>query len=149
MCWGTFCEGQGWLDLRMPLQEAGRAMTALEKKSFETPDEVRTPYEKGRVDVVNTTEWPVKRVNLEPGWRWTEHTRPVVGTDLCEVMHVKFFLRGRFGVRMKDGMEIEFGPGEIAVIDPGHDAWVVGDEPCAFIDLRLSMGLTGFGPASP
>jgi hypothetical protein len=121
-------------------------MSVLERKSFEAPDEVRTPYEKGRVDVVNTGEWPVKRVNLEPGWRWTEQTRPVVGTALCEVFHVKLFLHGRFGVRMRDGKEMEFGPGEIGVIDPGHDAWVVGDEPCAFVDfaevVRQASGQT-------
>jgi hypothetical protein len=120
----------------MPMgREVPESMGVLERKSFESPDEVRTPYEKGRVDVVNTGEWPVKRVNLEPGWRWTEQTRPVVGTDLCEVSHVKFFLHGRFGVRMRDGKEMVFGPGEIGVIDPGHDAWVVGDEPCAFVDF--------------
>ena len=73
-------------DLRLAdadLSGGAGTMTVLERKSFEAPDEVRTPYEKGRVDVVNTAEWPVKRVNLEPGWRWTEHTRPVVGTDLA------------------------------------------------------------------
>lgn len=110
-------------------------MAGVQKKSFDAPDEVHTPYEKGRVDVLKTGEWPVRRVSLEPGWRWTEHTKPVVGTDLCETFHVKLIVRGRFGVRMRDGTEIELGPGEIGVIDPGHDAWVVGDEACAFIDL--------------
>ena len=123
-----------------------RAKPLLTKKTFDAADELRTPYEKGRIDVLNTDYWPVKRVTLEPGWRWTEHTRPVVGTDLCEVFHVKLFLAGRFGVRMKDGTEMEFGPGEIAVIDGEHDAWTVGDESCSFIDLaevvRQATGAT-------
>ena len=110
-------------------------MGKVETKSFDKPDEVRNPYEKGRVDVVDTGQWPVKRVTIEPGWRWTEHTSPVVGTDLCELFHVKFFLQGRFAIEMKDGSRPEFGAGDIAVIDAGHDAWVVGDEPCSFIDL--------------
>jgi hypothetical protein len=85
-------------------------------------------------------------VTLEPGWRWTEHTRPVVGTDLCEVHHVKLFLEGRFGVRMQDGTEMEFGPGEIAVIDGAHDAWVIGDQRCSFVDLaEVVRQATGAG----
>jgi quercetin dioxygenase-like cupin family protein len=113
-------------------------VAAVERKSFDEPDEVRNPYEKGRVDVLkvgDTRDWEAKRVTIEPGWRFSEHSSPVTGTDVCEVFHIKYFLQGRFGVRMKDGTEMEFGPGDIGVIDPGHDAWIVGDEPCSFIDL--------------
>jgi quercetin dioxygenase-like cupin family protein len=113
-------------------------MAAVERKSFDVPDEVRNPYEKGRVDVLNvgdTREWEAKRVTIEPEWRFSKHTSPVTGTELCETFHIKYFLQGRFGVRMKDGTEMEFGPGDIGIIDPGHDAWIVGDEPCSFIDL--------------
>lgn len=110
-------------------------MATLEKKTFDAPDEVHTPYEKGRIDLVRTPQGPVKRVTLEPGWRWTTETKAVVGTDLCEIFHVKHIVAGRFGVRMQDGSELEFGPGDLAIIEPGHDAWVVGDSPCSFIDL--------------
>lgn len=112
--------------------------THLQRKSFDAPDEVRTPYEKGRIDVLkvgDTHTWDAKRVNVQPGWRFSTHTAPVVGTELCEVYHIKLFLQGRFGVRMKDGTELEFHAGDVAIIDPGHDAWVVGDEPCVFVDL--------------
>ena len=112
-----------------------QAGSRLVRKTFDRPDEVREPYEKGRVEILNTKDWPIKRVNLEPGWRWTEHTRRVVGTDLCEVFHVKLLLNGRFRVRMKDGTEMEFGSCEIAIMDGQHDAWVVGDDRCSFIDL--------------
>lgn len=110
-------------------------MPSLHKKTFDSPDDVRTPYEKGRVDVVDTPQGPVKRVTLEPGWRWTERTKPVVGTDLCEIFHVKLILAGTFGVRTADGTEMEFDPGDLAVIETSHDAWVVGNEPVEFLDL--------------
>ena len=110
-------------------------MPSLHKKTFDSPDEVRSPYEKGRVDVVDKPQGPVKRVTLEPGWRWTEHTKPVVGTDLCELFHVKLILAGTFGVRTADGTEMEFDPGDLAVIETSHDAWVVGNEPVEFLDL--------------
>lgn len=105
------------------------------KKTFDAPDEVRTPYKGGRVDVLDVGDWPVKRVSLEPGWRWTEHTRPVAGTDLCEVFHVKLILGGKLAFRTTDGTESEFSAGEIALVDAPHDAWVVGSETCSFIDL--------------
>lgn len=118
-------------------------MAGIEKKSFDVPDEVRNPYEKVRVDVLETGEWLVKRVTVEPGWRWTEHNQRVDGTELCEVFHIKLILHGRFGVAMKDGTQTELGPAEIGIVGPGHDAWTVGDEPCAFIDLAELVRQTG------
>ena len=117
------------------MAKVDKAATRVERKSFENADEVRTPYEKGRVDVLKVGDarpWDAKRVTIQPGWRFSQHTAPVV---ICEVYHVKLFLKGRFGVRMRDGTEMEFGPGDIGIIDAGHDAWVVGNEPCVFVDL--------------
>jgi len=133
----------------MKAAESDRTTLRLERKSFDKADEVRTPYEKGRVDVLkvgDTRQWDAKRVTIQPGWRFTQHSAPVVGTDLCEVYHIKLFLKGRFGVRMRDGTEMEFGPGDIGVIDAGHDAWVPGDEPCAFIDLAEVARQSGGTP---
>lgn len=115
-----------------------KAATRVERKNFDSPDEVRTPYEKGRVDVLrvgDARQWDAKRVTIQPGWRFSQHTAPVVGTEICEVYHIKLFLKGRFGVRMRDGSEMEFGPGDVGIIDAGHDAWVVGNEACEFVDL--------------
>ena len=70
----------------------------------------------------------------------------MVGTEICEVYHVKLFLKGRFGVRMRDGSEMEFGPGDIGVFDTGHDAWVVGNEPCEFVVLAEVARQTGGTP---
>jgi quercetin dioxygenase-like cupin family protein len=115
-----------------------RTAIRLQRKTFDKADEVRTPYEKGRVDVLkvgDARQWDAKRVTIQPGWRFSQHTAPVVGTEICEVYHIKLFLKGRFGVRMRDGTEMEYGPGDVGIIDAGHDAWVPGNEPCVFIDL--------------
>ncbi|MDR5698087.1 MAG: cupin domain-containing protein [Armatimonadota bacterium] len=104
-------------------------------KSFDTPDETRRPFEKGQIDVVTVGGLTFYREALEPGWKWSEHVRPVVGGELCQRFHVKIFLSGRQRVRMQDGTEVEFGPGDVAITSPGHDAWIVGDEPNVLIEL--------------
>lgn len=124
-------------------------MAGIEKKSFDVPDETRNPYQKGRIDVLivgDARQWEVKRASIGPGWRFTKHTSAVVGTQLCELFHIKYIIQGRFGFRMKDGTEMEFGPGEVAIVDPGHDAWVVGDQPCVFIDLADVVRQAGGRP---
>ena len=70
----------------------------------------------------------VGRQILEPGWRWSEHVKPLVGTDWCQTHHLSLSLSGWTRVRLADGTEFEIGPGDLMDIPPGHDAWVVGDE---------------------
>ena len=72
----------------------------------------------------------------QPGWRWQTHVRPVVGTEWCEVHHVGVVLSGRMGWHLRDGTEFEAGPLDVVNIPPGHDAWVIGDEPF----VRLAWG---------
>ena len=72
---------------------------------------------------------------VQPGFRWSTHLKPAAGTSSCLVHHVQVFLTGRFGVRMDDGEEVEFGPLDVADIPPGHDAWVIGDEPVYILDF--------------
>ena len=76
------------------------------------------------------------RAIFEPGWKWSESVKPIAGTDSCQVAHMGYQISGRMKVRMDDGSEQEFGPGDAGVIPPGHDAWVVGDEPVVFIDFQ-------------
>jgi hypothetical protein len=102
-------------------------MAGLEMGSFEAPDETRTP-DKTRIDVVRMGGTSVARITLQPGWRWSECIKPVVGTDSCQVRHVGVLQQGRMHAVHEDGSEGEYGPGEPYVIEPGHDAWVVGDE---------------------
>jgi hypothetical protein len=94
---------------------------------FDSPDETRAP-EKTRVDVVRLGDTTAARFAFEPGWKWSECVKPVVGTDSCQVRHVGVVQSGRLAVRHEDGTEAEVGPGQAYVIEPGHDAWVVGDE---------------------
>ena len=102
-------------------------MTGVVKKSLESPDERRTP-DKTAVDVVNLGSVKAARVTLQPGWRWSECIKPVAGTESCEVHHEGLLAAGHMHVRHDDGTELEIGPGEAYVIEPGHDAWVIGSE---------------------
>lgn len=103
-------------------------MAGMVSRSFDTPDETRTPP-LTRVDVVRLGSATAARFTFQPGWRWSEAIRPVVGTDSCRNRHVGGVLQGRLHVRHDDGTEQEAGPGDAYVIEPGHDAWVVGEEP--------------------
>jgi len=108
-------------------------MAGSEQKSFDTPDEVRE-FPHGRAEILNIGGGEVGRLILEPGWRWSEHIKPIAGTELCEAPHFQYVLSGRVGVRMADGTELEIGAGEVAVLEPGHDGWVIGDETAVAID---------------
>ena len=113
-------------------------MAGLEIKALGTPDEVRQFAEgKGSSSIVNLSSGPVGRGVFEPGWRWSEHVKPIVGTGSCQTKHLAYVESGRMHVVMDDGSEGECGPGDIVLIEPGHDAWIVGDEPCVLVDFGL------------
>lgn len=109
-------------------------ITRFETKSHNSPDEIRSPS-KTRVEVVKLEGFTLGRFNFEPGWRWSECVKPVVKTDLCQLSHVGHVVTGRLTVRMQDGTEKTLSAGESYTIPPGHDAWVVGDEP--FVGLEV------------
>lgn len=110
-------------------------MRPIEKKSFDSPDEVGRPAPKIRSDRVHVLGRTLRRITIDPGWKFKEHSAPVRGTELCEDFHVKLFFGGRFVFSYPDGTQAEFGPGDIAIAEPHHDAWVEGDEAVVFIDL--------------
>jgi hypothetical protein len=117
-------------------------MTALIGKRFESPDEVREFTEgTGRVELVDLNGNAVGRGTFEPGWRWSVNVKPIAGTDSCQVEHIGYVQQGRMALRMDDGTEHEFGPGDAFHMPPGHDAWIVGDEPCVLLDFG---GLKGY-----
>jgi hypothetical protein len=105
-------------------------------RSFHDPDERRV-LAGGRVvvDVVTVGEMPVQRVSHAPGWRWSVHSSPDVGTARCPNTHVGVLISGRLHVEEGDGTSGEAGPGDLLVILPGHDAWTVGDEPAVLIQF--------------
>ena len=108
-------------------------MAAAEHKAFQTPDETRT-FPKGKLDLVNIGGGVVGRLTLEPGWRWSEHVKPVAGTELCEAPHFQYHVSGKLAIKMDDGTEFVASPGDITALPSGHDAWVVGDEPVVVVD---------------
>lgn len=89
---------------------------------------------KGQVEVISTDSGFVGRGTFEPGWRWSQHVKPIAGTDSCQAAHVGYLISGRMTIVMDDGTKEEFGPGDFMICDPGHDAWVDGDEPCVVVD---------------
>ena len=110
------------------------AVTRLEAKSHDAPDETRTP-DKTRVEVVRLEGYTIGRLTFQPGWRWSECVKPVAGTDSCRASHVGYAVSGRLRVRLEDGTEQAIGAGQSYTIPPGHDAWVEGDE--AFVGLEV------------
>jgi quercetin dioxygenase-like cupin family protein len=104
--------------------------------SFEAPEERRT-IAGGRVtiDVVHVAGVPVLRVSHAPGWRWSEHNAPEVGVDRCPAYHVGVLVSGELAVEEADGTAYVLRPGDPLAIEPGHDAWTVGDEPAVLVQL--------------
>lgn len=103
-------------------------MAGIEMGSFDSPDETRAP-DKTKVEVVRVGDVSAARATFQPGWRWSECIKPVVGTESCQARHVGTVISGKLHVVHDDGTEGDAGPGGVYVIEPGHDAWVVGDEP--------------------
>ncbi|HEY7223880.1 MAG TPA: cupin domain-containing protein [Micromonosporaceae bacterium] len=110
-------------------------MTQLEIKSFDKPDETRAFEGKGMADIVMVLGRPVARGHFEPGWRWSVNVKPIAQTNLCEVSHFGYVEQGRMRISMADGSEQDISAGQIAAIPAGHDAEVVGNEACIFIDF--------------
>ncbi len=112
----------------------GMSVSKFETKSHDRPDETRTPS-KTKVEVVRLPGYTIGRLTAQPGWRWSECIKPVVGTASCQVAHVGYAISGRITVRMDDGSQKTIGAGESYTIPPGHDAWVEGGEPYVCIEV--------------
>jgi hypothetical protein len=114
-------------------------MAGVEARDFDSPDETRTP-DKTKVEVVRMSGASVGRMRLEPGWRWSECIKPIVGGEKCQARHVGLLQSGTMHVAHDDGTEQEIRPGQAYVIEPGHDAWVVGDEPVVGFEFESQTG---------
>src|SRR4051812_43380025 len=109
--------------------------SSIECKSFDSPDEVRKFEGHGEAHVLQLAGRTVIKSEFEPGWKWSVDLAPIAGTDTCQVRHFGYCESGRMKVKKDDGTEMECGPGELMAIEPGHDAEVVGDAPCVFVDF--------------
>ncbi len=108
--------------------------TKMQKKSMNSPDETRT-FDKGKLVLTNVGDTSVGKMTLEPGWSWEKCIKPIAKTESCEASHTQYVESGRIRVKMNDGSEEEYGPGDVAYIPPGHNAWVVGNEPYIGIEF--------------
>src|SRR5438046_2365295 len=111
-------------------------MTAPIRKNFNSPDEVRS-VPNANVETVKLGDLSAVRTTFNPGWRWSESMKPIMHTDSCQVHHIGYQVAGHLRVRSDDGSEVEYGPGDVYDVHPGHDAWVLGDEPVVMIDFRM------------
>jgi quercetin dioxygenase-like cupin family protein len=103
-------------------------------KRFEHPDELRT-FGKGKFEIIRIGGMTIGRATYEPGWKWSVHVGPDLGAKSCSVEHVGVVVSGRATAAMDDGRVIEMKPGDVFYIPPGHDSWVVGNEP--YVSLHL------------
>jgi quercetin dioxygenase-like cupin family protein len=110
-------------------------MAKAESKNVSKPDETRK-FEHGQMELVNIGGGQVGKATFHKGWKWSEHVKPIAKTDWCQAPHFMYQISGRMHVKMEDGSEFEMGPGDVALIPSGHDAWVVGDESVVAIDWQ-------------
>jgi len=103
-------------------------------KNINAPDETRS-FPKGKLELVTLDGVTFGKATFQPGWKWSESVKPIVNTKSCEAPHTQYLVSGRLKVKMDDGTEKEFGPGDVSIIPPGHDAWVVGNDPVVAIDI--------------
>ena len=108
------------------------------KQSIDTPHERRAFKQHGHVDVVTLDDFTLGRGVFEPGWRWSNDVKPIAGTDSCQTRHSGICLSGAMTVRMDDGTELSIAGGDVFVLEPGHDAWTVSDEPCVLLDTGVA-----------
>jgi quercetin dioxygenase-like cupin family protein len=108
---------------------------------FDHPDEIRA-FTNGTSDIVHVGEETIARLTLQPGWHWGDHVKPIVGTDSCQLRHVGYMVSGRLKVTMDDGTETTTEAGQAYVIEPGHDAWTVGDEPVVAMEFNTRSAET-------
>jgi class 3 adenylate cyclase len=117
-------------------------MGAIQRRSFDDPDDVRaSPLL--TVSLARIGSHWIGRGVVQPGWHWAEHLAPIMQAETCPVHHVQVLLSGHFTVRMDDGEEVAFQPGDVMDVPPGHDAWVVGDEPVVLLDFAGNIDALG------
>jgi hypothetical protein len=127
-----------WLDrasLSRTYNRGGIDMSEkMQKKNLSQPDETRT-FDKGKLELATLGGVTFGRATLQPGFKWSTSVKPIAKTKSCEAPHLQYQVSGRLHVVMDDGTQAEFGPGDVALLPPGHDAWVVGNEPVVVIDI--------------
>jgi hypothetical protein len=122
--------------VRYPMnRREGEIMLEVVLRRFDAPDEIRK-MPKGRFEIIRMGGMTIGRATYEPGWRWSEHVGPSVGTSRCGVEHIGLVLSGTATAAFEDGQVVELRAGELFHIPARpHDSWVVGDQP--YISLHF------------
>ena len=120
-------------------------MAGVEARNLDSPDETRNP-DKGTVELVKMGEDRAGRFTFQPGWRWSESIKPTAGTDSCQSHHFGYVLSGALHIEHEDGTTGEATAGSVYRVEPGHDAWVIGDEP--FIGIEFDKSIADYAKAS-
>jgi hypothetical protein len=115
-----------------------KRMAKMQKKSINNPEETRS-FTNGKIDLVTLDDVTFGLATFNPGWQWSKNVKPIVKTESCLAPHTNYHISGTLHVKMDDGQEMEFGPGDIGLIPPGHDAWTVGEKPAVVLDITGMM----------
>jgi hypothetical protein len=110
-------------------------MTGVQSRDFSAPDETRTP-DKTTIELVQLGGGQIGRYTFQPGWKWSECIKPVAGTESCQTEHIGYVVSGQMRVIHDDGSGRDVKQGDVYWIAPGHDAWVVGDDPAVFVEFQ-------------
>lgn len=110
-------------------------MAGAERKGFDEAKETRPFGSKGQVELVSLGDGIVGRATFMPGWRWSEHVKPIVGTESCQAAHMGYVVSGSQMIVMDDGTELQINAGDVVSIPAGHDGYTIGEEPCVVIDF--------------
>jgi hypothetical protein len=108
-------------------------MANYEVKSMSKSGEIKE-MKRAKLEAVSIGEAKVARFVLKKGWKWSTDIKPLVNTEWCEAPHFQYQISGRLHMKLRDGTEFEIGPGDVSSVPPGHDAWVIGDEPAIGIE---------------
>ncbi len=114
-------------------------MAQLEKKSFNSADQTMNPP-KAKMEIVNIGGKMIAKAIFEPGWKWSVDLAPTMGSDTCPMHHFGYMESGSMQIHMQDGTEMTVSKGDVVDIQPGHDAWVVGNEPAVLVDFGGGPG---------
>src|SRR2546427_10012192 len=106
----------------------------MQQKSLNSPVETRT-FDKGKLELVTINGVTFGRATLGPGWKWSERVKPIAKTKSCESPHTQYMISGKLKIIMDNVRDAVLGAGDAAVVPPGHDAWVIGNEPVVLIDV--------------
>ena len=117
----------------------------IQTRSLAEPDEVREA-DKARIEVMSIGGIDLLRIRVQPGWKWSESIKPLAGTDTCQIAHVGYCVSGQLHIEMDDGGTADLSAGDAFTCEPGHDAWVVGDEPAVFLEFSPSAQHYGTAP---